>query len=322
MYERITGAAKVLLGVLFITSAALKSLSFDDFTLNVAYYGIVRTPGIVRIIAISIIAIESGLGMALLFDWKISTQIWLLASAAVMVAAFTLLIAYAWRYAGLSECGCFGRYLKLTPGWSIVKNVALLSIIGTAWPKQDLQSSLDVNGLPLRRYIWRALLTTGTMACMVVGSVLFAKSPQAPAVPSRSMTAQNASSDKKFASYTLSGNGKVHKLSQGIHLVAMLSSSCEHCGEIVEGLNHLSQDEELPPVVAFVLGNTAEVGQFDKRYQPRFPVQPMEIGAFLERIGQAPPRFVLVKDGTEVKFWDKVIPDPLTIIQATLEATR
>jgi len=46
------------------------------------------------------------------------------------------------------------------------------------------------------------------------------------------------------------------------------------------------------------------------------------VPGFLDRTGEAPPRFILVRDGKQLQYWDtKKAPDEITLLEAVLTAS-
>ena len=113
-----------VLGVVFILSAVLKALDLTAFAVQISYYDIVREPWIVWSIALAMIGLEAMLGLAML------TGVWLrwvtLPAVLALLVGFTGLLGWAWAFTDLEDCGCFGKYLPMTPGESILKNGVLI----------------------------------------------------------------------------------------------------------------------------------------------------------------------------------------------------
>lgn len=47
----------------------------------------------------------------------------------VLILFFTMLTFYSWEFNKVTDCGCFGDFLKLTPKQSFIKDVVLLALI-------------------------------------------------------------------------------------------------------------------------------------------------------------------------------------------------
>jgi uncharacterized membrane protein YphA (DoxX/SURF4 family) len=73
--------------------------------------------------AIFICVFEIVLGIALLIGWAPKVSLWLLLS---MIFFFTFLTWYSATYDKVTDCGCFGDAIKLTPWQSYYKDITLL----------------------------------------------------------------------------------------------------------------------------------------------------------------------------------------------------
>ena len=367
-----------IVGVLFVLAAGLKALSAMDFAVQVSYYGVVRTPWVVLTVAVAVIGFEAGLGAALLL-WR-DRWGWLLGVVAGVTVVFTGLIIYAWIYKNLQDCGCFGKYLKMTPGWSVFKNAVVLGLIALTWLGEGARkvgAAVSSGG-----GFGRCALITAISLLMMAGAGVSAMRDDAgsgrikrhvtppgqavarstaPAITTSEGTATSqegtatsqtlrldaptpkpadttgprtaapppkpAATDPqigadKFSGYVFEWKDKRYDLTRGLYIVVMISDSCEGCAEIVRSLNSLTQNKDLPPVVAFVLGEKETLERFRRNYSPAFPTNLMAPLDFLDRIGEAPPRFILVRDGKQLQYWDtKRAPDEITLLEAVLTAS-
>ena len=121
-----------------------------------------------------------------------------------------------------------------------------------------------------------------------------------------------------FAKYSVEWEAKTISLAKGTYIVAMISDSCEHCGEIVAALNQLAETPGLPPVVGLVLGEDNTLRRFRDAYGPRFPTALIPVLEFFNLIGDHPPRFYVIEGGKTTKHWDAEVPPDGTIIAQAL----
>jgi uncharacterized membrane protein YphA (DoxX/SURF4 family) len=77
-------------------------------------------------LSIFICVFEIALGFALLIGWMPVLTIWLLL---LMIVFFTFLTWYSWQYNKVTDCGCFGDFIKLKPFESFMKDLILLVFI-------------------------------------------------------------------------------------------------------------------------------------------------------------------------------------------------
>lgn len=313
-----------LLGATFILSAFLKALDPVAFAVQVSYYGILHAPSWVEGIALGVIALEAALGMALLAGlWLRKVTLPLVLG---LLAAFTLLILWGWMAKGLKDCGCFGRYLPMTPPAAMLKNFVLLGVAALAWRMKKTQEPgiLGGTGSAVSRFKGRqvglvactALLMAGVAARQPFKTQAQAEAPDRGAKPATVRAeGQVTPAQGKLAKYRIAWQGRRLDLSAGVYLVAMISDSCEHCGQIVADLNKAMQVPGFPPVVGLVLGEKDSLERFRQTHKPEFATRLIEPLEFFDLIGEAPPRFILSRDGATVRFWDKDLPEPQAIIQ-------
>ncbi len=79
-------------------------------------------------LAIVVVVLEVVLGVALLINYRRRVVIWALLG---LIIFFTFLTFYSAYYDKVTDCGCFGDAIKLTPWESFTKDVVLLIMI--AW---------------------------------------------------------------------------------------------------------------------------------------------------------------------------------------------
>lgn len=292
---------EILLGVVFIFSAVTKALDLYAFAVQVSYYGIVRDPSLVSLAANAMVCVEAAFGAALLAGLRLRGLV-LLATGALLVG-FTALIAYAWAFKGLKDCGCFGAYVKMGPGVSILKNAVLMALV-VAGLIPILKKS-DAAGLPPRRGPTRAGYALGALGIAIVAAAAVFGKP-APEPP----PASTSSAGKPFAAYVINADGQTYDLGKGDYLLAMLSATCEHCQAAVAILNELAAEPGMIPIVSLMLGADAEMEEFRALTDPHFPVQAIEALQFMNLIGTEPPRFYLIRDGASRGHTDILDPTP------------
>ena len=294
---------EMLLGAVFIFSAASKALDMTTFSVLVSYYGVVRDPSLVRLVAWTMLGVESILGAGLLAGVRLRGGT--LAATIALLVGFSGLIVYAWIFEGLEDCGCFSKYIPMGPKSSLAKNAVLLAMAGAAW--YGFRRRVP-EGEAAPSDTWskgrRVLGALGLAA--IAGAALVGWSTSKPTV-NPPVTA--AAGDGRFAKYALIDGGQTLSLAQGEYMVALLSATCEHCQAAGQLLNGLSVAPGMPKIVALMMGDEEEMRQFEDAVQPAFPLKvfddPLE---FFELIGKEPPRFYIVRNGAEVRRLDALDP--------------
>ncbi len=132
MKNIITQFSRILVGVLFIISGLIKLDDPVGFSYKLGeYFGetVLNLPFLVPIalpIAIFVVIFEVVLGFMLLVGFKPKFTIW---SLLLMIVFFTFLTFYSAYFNKVTDCGCFGDALKLTPWQSFTKDIVLLFFI-------------------------------------------------------------------------------------------------------------------------------------------------------------------------------------------------
>jgi uncharacterized membrane protein YphA (DoxX/SURF4 family) len=145
----ITQILRIFVGGLFIFSGLVKlndpmGLSFklhDYFApdvLDLAFLNPYTLP-----LALIVIIVEVLLGVALLLGYNTKATLWLLTG---MIGFFTFLTFYSAYYNKVTDCGCFGDAIPLTPWESFYKDVILSFAILLLWVgKKHLKPLLTTN---------------------------------------------------------------------------------------------------------------------------------------------------------------------------------
>lgn len=123
---------RFLVGVLFIISGLIKLNDPMGFSFKLQEYfseGVLNLPFLepaALYIALVLVIIEVLLGVMLLFGFKPKLTVW---SLVAMIVFFTFLTWYSAYFNKVTDCGCFGDAVKLTPWQSFSKDVVLLVLI-------------------------------------------------------------------------------------------------------------------------------------------------------------------------------------------------
>ena len=124
--------SRIFVGLLFIISGLIKLNDPVGFSYKLAeYFGetVLNMPIFIPFalaIAVCIVVFETVLGFMLLIGFKPKFTIW---SLLLMIVFFTFLTFYSAYFNKVTDCGCFGDALKLTPWQSFTKDIVLLFFI-------------------------------------------------------------------------------------------------------------------------------------------------------------------------------------------------
>lgn len=135
---------RLLVGGLFIFSGLIKVNDpvgtaikleeyFDVFSNDIANF-FYLFKDIALPLAVTLVVLEVVLGVALIVGARIKLTIW---SLGLMILFFTFLTFYSAYFNKVTDCGCFGDAIKLTPWESFTKDVILLVLIGLLFVFKD-----------------------------------------------------------------------------------------------------------------------------------------------------------------------------------------
>ncbi|SHJ77647.1 Uncharacterized membrane protein YphA, DoxX/SURF4 family [Arenibacter nanhaiticus] len=128
----LVGFSRLIVGVLFIISGFIKLNDPVGFSFKLEEY---FSPGVLDIaflepyaleLALILVVFEVLLGIMLLLGFKVKLTVW---SLLVMIVFFTFLTFYSAYFNKVTDCGCFGDAIKLTPWESFTKDIILLVLI-------------------------------------------------------------------------------------------------------------------------------------------------------------------------------------------------
>lgn len=128
----LTHICRVLVGVLFIISGLIKLNDPVGFSFKLEEYFNANVLNMEFLIpyalalAVAIVIFEVLLGVMLLLGFKKKFTLW---SLLLMILFFTFLTFYSAYFNKVTDCGCFGDALHLTPWQSFTKDVVLLVLI-------------------------------------------------------------------------------------------------------------------------------------------------------------------------------------------------
>lgn len=132
MKNIITQFSRIFVGILFIISGLIKLNDPVGFAFKLEEYfsePVLNLPFLEPLalaIAVFMVILEVVLGVMLLVGFKRKLTIW---SLLLMIVFFTFLTFYSAYFNKVTDCGCFGDALKLTPWESFTKDIVLLFFI-------------------------------------------------------------------------------------------------------------------------------------------------------------------------------------------------
>lgn len=128
----LVGVVRIFVGILFIISGFIKLNDPVGFSFKLEEYfsqGVLDLPFLTPFalaISISVVIVEVMVGVMLILGYKRKLTLWTLLA---MIIFFTFLTFYSAYFNKVTDCGCFGDAIKLTPWQSFSKDVVLLILI-------------------------------------------------------------------------------------------------------------------------------------------------------------------------------------------------
>lgn len=200
--------SRILIAGIFIFSATTKILSADSFEVYVYQIGIFSfdwSAWLARII----MGFEIVLALGFLTRAFFKTIWWLTLITLLSFSTFLLINVFIGE---ASNCYCFGEFLSLTPGESLVKNLFLLMLL-------FLIRKLPASNSPARKIIFVA----SSLLALATPIIL---SPPDNLIPSRITEAEM---DRQSLSYAFSENLIPPKWAEGKKMICFYSTSCKFC---------------------------------------------------------------------------------------------
>ncbi|QIX61758.1 DoxX family protein [Hymenobacter lutimineralis] len=158
--RQITRICWLLLGVLFIFSGLIKLNDpvgtalkleeyFEVFAQDFGRFFLSFKPH-ARTLSLVLSSLEVILGVALLLRWHLRKTLWTLL---VLLVFFTFLTFYSAAFNKVTDCGCFGDFIKLTPWTSFSKDLFLLLLWAVVFFNQKHLRRVFAKGTPGVIYI-------------------------------------------------------------------------------------------------------------------------------------------------------------------------
>jgi uncharacterized membrane protein YphA (DoxX/SURF4 family) len=111
-------------------------------------------------IGMILIVLEVVLGVAILIFWRMNLTAWLLL---LMMTFFTFLTFYSAYFDKVTDCGCFGDAIKLTPWESFTKDVVLMVfVLHLFWYRKKYKAALQSK-------IGNIAIALTTLICLILG---------------------------------------------------------------------------------------------------------------------------------------------------------
>jgi hypothetical protein len=234
-----------------------------------------------KIFSRSLIGVEFGLGLLLLFPFDLKK--WVIPALIAMLSVFVVHLTIEIITVGnKGNCGCFGALLPMTPLEAIMKNILSIGLLALLWKRYGA-------GLPEKSNIW--FLTTILSVCMLLMFIFIptykAATVVSPAVgvPSPDSTEISQGVPVATGSQTSSGKTEAGKdttkvakpkdlgpkpkksgyekyfanINEGKKIICFFAPSCDHCRATAKQLTALKNSTPgFPEVQILFMDEAAE----------------------------------------------------------------
>ena len=238
---------RLLIGVMFLTTAILKLLSIDELELYIYSFEIFNYIT-VTVLARFVIAFEFLLGMFLLLKQFYKPVWWLIQ---LTLTGFTLFLIYAAIFRNDANCHCFGDFVELNPLHSIIKNVITIALLFFIRKESDYQ------------FRFRKLVVGICFAvAIIVPFVVFPMDALYNKFKSPNDPINFAAFEKLQQDTTL----KDFNIEHGNYLVAFYISGCNFCKLGMKKINSIVEkhDLDINRIKIFISGNVEGINEFKK----------------------------------------------------------
>ena len=230
----------ILTGALFLYSAFTKLYPIQSFEYTLIDQ--VHLPRIVAAIASRFfIGLEMGLG-ALITLHLFGKNKWVLKTAFALLVFFSIYLVWLWITAGNNvNCGCFGDAIIMSPSASLLKNGALLIIIGLLIRYH--------NGF---NYKWVKVASLTALLCTIACTYIFFPIVKRYKIDLTALY----TSDKNLA--------PTIDLTKGKYIIAFVSPSCIHCRRAALKMHNMRLRNPNIPFFMVIGGTTSDLNDFWK----------------------------------------------------------
>jgi len=279
-------------GLILLTAGLLKTAEMELFISQVRDYGIISQPIFLTLSAWGLIGLECALGVGLLAFYRPGLT---LSLTAMLLLIFVGATSWAWLTGATEDCGCFGAWLKRTPGEAVLGNVMLLAATALAWVGRRHSEKPRTHAKAWA--VMTAFLIGLTLPVAFGFKISQIGQPQWKTV------------EMEFSQLQAKGLEQID-LRHGEYLIILMDTGCLHCQEAVPELNTLAQETDLPPVIALCENEDRQRMMFEEEFEPIFPIGQIKEDVFWRLIADNNmPSVILLRDGHVQQIWDEKIPD-------------
>jgi len=248
----LTYISRILVGVLFIISGVIKLNDPVGFSFKLQEYfaeNVLNIPALIPfalLIAVTVVVFEVVLGIMLLVGFKTKFTVW---SLLLMIVFFTFLTFYSAYFNKVTDCGCFGDALKLTPWESFTKDIILLAFILILFVNQKYIRPLFSQGAQ------NAIVFIACAFCLFLGYYVLMHLPvidfRAYSVGTNIQKGMEIPEDAEQSEYKMIFVYKVNGIDTEFTQDDVMASKVPETAEFVDRIDKLVKQGYVPPIHDF-----------------------------------------------------------------------
>lgn len=281
-----------VVGLILLISGLIKAGDMELFIRQIRDYGIISHHLLLILTAWCLIIAECTIGTALLIFFRPRITIPI---TSFLLAIFIGVTGYAWVSGVTEDCGCFGAWVKRSPEGAMIEDLLMLAALIPPW---IWAKDPDKVANRLKSIILIIVCVAATILPIAFGLPISRISGLEPG--------------GTYLDEDLLNNLSLEQveLKRGRHLIVIMSTDCEHCRESVGDLNRITNEEDLPDLIALTPNEPEQIAEFTELFEPEFPMFGITEDNFWELLGDGDvPRIMLVNDRRVLNIWDVTVPD-------------
>jgi hypothetical protein len=280
-----------VIGIIFLTAGILKALDMELFMRQIRDYGIITSPFMITVGAWGGIITEFVLGAALLVYYRPKITIFL---SVVLFCVFIGAVLWALITGVTDDCGCFGSWVKRSPGAALIEDLFMLAVLLCSWPPRYYR---EKSGAFLKLLIIFISLSAG-----ITLPLCFSSNAKEIIGYAGGKGSANA------ALFSIKGLDDIN-IKNSSFLFVLLSTDCLHCRDSVGDFNDLARNKDFPEIIAITSDEQELIDSFKKELKPAFTIRKITEDEFYRLLGMgSTPKSFLVVKGHVIKTWDEEVP--------------
>ena len=250
--NRISPIIGLSLGIIYLASSFLKSISANVFAEQLNMYGVYFP----QYLAPTIIIFEALVGIGLIFGiWQRQMG----CISATIIIIFTIVYTYGLVYLNISDCGCFGdiQLLNSSPGWLYLRNaiILIMSVYICCYPISDSTTHKNIS-LSLI-----AMVIGGCVIAYTSGLSLSKFHKNEQAIPQKPIAVTQSPIGNLLVTHP-----------DSTYLIFNFSYSCPYCLNSIANLNEYESAGIVDKVIGITRGNAHDEKDFQQWFRPKFQI--------------------------------------------------